>query len=86
VKDTQLSNNKVVIIMTVRDVAEYLRVSEAKVYRLANLGQIPCMQIGKTWRFRKDLLDDWIEQGATAHLRDTGALVDPAKREAPDDI
>ncbi|MFZ5921740.1 MAG: helix-turn-helix domain-containing protein [Chloroflexota bacterium] len=82
----RLSNSGVVIIMTVRDVAEYLRLSEAKVYRLANLGQIPCMRIGKTWRFRKDLLDHWIEQGATTHLRDTGELVDPEKLETPDDI
>lgn len=49
-------------IMTVREVALYLRLSQAKVYRLARAGEIPAMQIGKAWRFRKDLIDDWFCQ------------------------
>jgi len=52
-------------IMTVKDVAEYLRMSEAKVYKLAKEGALPVARIGKTWRFRKDLLDDWLEQSST---------------------
>ncbi len=73
-------------MMTVHDVAEYLRLSEAKVYRLAKLGQIPCLRIGKTWRFRKDLLDEWIERGAAAHLKDTGELQKVDETEIPVDI
>ena len=49
-------------ILTVREVAEYLRLSEAKVYRLANEGQLPVVRLGKTWRFRKDLLDEWLAE------------------------
>jgi len=49
-------------IMTVKDVAEYLRMSEAKVYRLANEGALPVVRIGNTWRFRKDLLDEWLAE------------------------
>ena len=59
-------------IMTVHEVAQYLRLSRAKVYRLANAGELPAARIGKTWRFRKDLLDAWLEQssmhdGASTH-------------------
>jgi len=50
------------MIWTVRDVAEYLRMSEAKVYRLVKEQQIPVVRIGKTWRFRKDLLDTWLNE------------------------
>jgi excisionase family DNA binding protein len=49
-------------IMTVKDVAEYLRMSEAKVYKLVKEGLLPVVRIGKTWRFRKDLLDDWLKE------------------------
>ena len=52
-------------IMTVKDVAEYLRMSEAKVYKLVKEGVLPVARIGKTWRFRKDLLDAWLEQSST---------------------
>jgi excisionase family DNA binding protein len=50
------------VIWTVRDVAKYLRMSEAKVYRLVKEQQLPVVRIGKTWRFRKDLLDEWLIQ------------------------
>jgi excisionase family DNA binding protein len=46
-------------IMTVHDVANYLRLSEAKVYRLAKEGNVPSFRLGKSWRFRRDLLDEW---------------------------
>jgi excisionase family DNA binding protein len=49
-------------ILTVSEVAEYLRMSQAKVYRLAKERRLPAVRIGKTWRFRKDLLDDWLSQ------------------------
>ena len=49
-------------IMTVREVAGYLRISDAKVYRLVKEHRIPVVRIGKTWRFRKDLIDDWISR------------------------
>jgi excisionase family DNA binding protein len=49
-------------IMTVREVAQYLRLSRAKVYRLAKAGKIPAMRIGRFWRFRKDMIDDWFRQ------------------------
>ena len=47
-------------VLTVRDVAGYLRLSEAKVYRLAREGNVPAFRLGKSWRFRKDLLDAWM--------------------------
>jgi excisionase family DNA binding protein len=52
------------VIMTVKDVAKYLRMSEAKVYRLVKEGLLPAVRIGKTWRFRKDLLDDWLKESS----------------------
>ena len=55
-------------IMTVRDVASYLRLSEAKVYRLVKEGSVPSFRLGKSWRFRRDLLDEWIMK-ETQHIQ-----------------
>jgi excisionase family DNA binding protein len=49
-------------IMTVHDVADYLRLSEAKVYKMANEGRVPALRMGKTWRFKKELIDEWIRR------------------------
>ena len=66
------SNNDHPVIWTVHDVAEYLRMSEAKVYRLVREQKIPVARIGKTWRFRKDLLDDWLSQSTALSIRKAG--------------
>ncbi len=59
-------------IMTVHDVASYLRLSEAKVYRLAKEGSVPSFRLGKSWRFRRDLLDEWTKQETRQAPQDTG--------------
>lgn len=63
-KETQ-KRNETFVILTVREVAEYLRLSQAKVYRLAREGSLPVFRIGKAWRFRKDLLDEWLVRQST---------------------
>ncbi len=49
-------------IMTVEEVANYLRLSEAKIYQMARSGGVPAIRIGKSWRFKKDMLDAWLRQ------------------------
>jgi excisionase family DNA binding protein len=56
-------------IMTVRDVALYLRLSEAMVYKLAREGHVPALRVGRSWRFRKNLIDDWIRRETEAGQR-----------------
>lgn len=55
-------------VMTIQDVARYLRISEAKVYELARKGAIPALRIGKAWRFQKDLLKQWVRKSAEANI------------------
>lgn len=47
-------------VMNVNEVAEYLRVAPATIYRLAQKGQIPCGKVGRSWRFHKEAIDRWI--------------------------
>jgi excisionase family DNA binding protein len=61
-----------IAIMTVHDVAIYLRLSEAKVYRLAKSGCFPSFRLGKSWRFRRDLIDEWITKETQRALPDAG--------------
>ena len=51
-------------VLTVHDVAVYLRLSEAKVYRMAREGRVPAFRLGKSWRFRRDMIDEWIRREA----------------------
>ena len=47
-------------ILTIKQVAEYLKVNERTIYRLAAASGIPAFKVGGTWRFRKSDIDDWI--------------------------
>ena len=49
-------------IMTVQEVAEFLRVSERTVYDWATAGTIPCGKLGTTWRFKRDEVQKWVDQ------------------------
>jgi excisionase family DNA binding protein len=59
-------------IWTVHDVAVYLRMSDAKVYRLIKDKRIPVARIGKAWRFRKDLVDEWLSRSAALSMHVDG--------------
>lgn len=48
-------------IMTVREVAAYLKLTEKTAYRLASDKKIPAFKVGGSWRFRKTDLDEWIK-------------------------
>jgi excisionase family DNA binding protein len=46
-------------ILTPREAADYLSIHVRTIYRLAKNGEIPGRKVGGSWRFRKDILDDW---------------------------
>lgn len=47
-------------ILTLDEVAVYLKAGKKTVYRLAHQGEIPGFKLGGTWRFRRSELDRWI--------------------------
>ena len=47
-------------ILTIDEVASYLKAGKRTVYRLAASGQLPAFKLGGTWRFRRGELDRWI--------------------------
>jgi len=58
-------------IMNVHEVARYLRVNEAKIYRLARSAGIPAFRLGGAWRFRRCTIDEWILKESQENLKFT---------------
>ena len=48
-------------ILTITEVAEYLKVAERTLYRLAAAKKIPAFKVGGTWRFSHAEIDQWIK-------------------------
>ena len=50
-------------IMTMDELAEYLKISKSTLYKLAQDNKLPGQKIGKRWRFHKDAVDAWVKHG-----------------------
>ncbi len=48
--------------MTISDLAEYLQVSKSSLYKLVQQGKVPGQKVGKHWRFRRQVIDNWLSQ------------------------
>jgi nitrogen PTS system EIIA component len=48
-------------LLTAKQVAEYLQLSQRSIYRLLERGELPATKIGGQWRFRKAAIDEWID-------------------------
>jgi excisionase family DNA binding protein len=47
-------------IMTIEEVADFLRIPVSSVYKLAQEGKIPAQKVGRHWRFHRPTLTKWI--------------------------
>ncbi len=47
-------------ILTIKDVAGYLKVNERTIYRLAAAKKLPAFKVGTVWRFKKADIEAWI--------------------------
>ncbi len=49
-------------IMTIKEVAAYLKLTEKTAYRLTAEGKIPGFKVGGSWRFKRSDIERWIEE------------------------
>ena len=48
-------------ILTIEDVAHYLRLTPQNIYKWAQERRIPAVKLGKEWRFRRSVIDRWLD-------------------------
>jgi len=91
--DTILKKGAIVMnddIMTVDEVAEYLKVSKKSIYRLVKSGKLPAKKVLNKWRFSRDRVKEWIcgekqeenkdeESSSTIHTRPSAIPEHPYK-------
>jgi excisionase family DNA binding protein len=52
-------------ILTLKEVAVYLKLAEKTAYKLAAAGKLPGFKVGGSWRFKREDIDRWIEEQKT---------------------
>ena len=61
-------------IMTVAEVADYLKMNQRTVYSLAKKGDLPGVRLGRQWRFRKDDIDKLFAQCLEKPLQEDSGI------------
>jgi excisionase family DNA binding protein len=59
-------------VMTIEELSDYLRIPRSTLYKLAQEGKVPCKKVGRHWRFRKEAIDRWLEEGGAADMKTQG--------------
>ncbi|MCR4952650.1 MAG: PTS sugar transporter subunit IIA [Treponema sp.] len=59
-------------ILTIEEVAKYLRVSDRTVYDWAQKGEIPAGKIGTVWRFKKSEIEHWVNERLSSDKNKSG--------------
>ncbi|HZD41510.1 MAG TPA: helix-turn-helix domain-containing protein, partial [Terriglobales bacterium] len=54
--------------LTVKELAQYLRVNQYTVYRLVSQKKLPAYKVGSQWRFKRTAIDEWLKR--QLNLRD----------------
>jgi excisionase family DNA binding protein len=62
-------------VLTLEELADYLKVHPSTVYRLLRKSELPGFKIGSDWRFNQESVDSWIRRGEE---RLQGTAADPA--------
>jgi excisionase family DNA binding protein len=68
-------------VMDIRQAADYLGISGDTLYRYASEGFVPAFKLGNRWRFRKSLLDGWMDE--KSGVSTVAAVVVDATRKKP---
>ncbi len=56
-------------LSTVQEVATYLAVNKRTVYRLLKDHRLPAYRVGGQWRFKLEVIEDWMSRGGTPQHR-----------------
>lgn len=59
-------------ILTIKELAEHLKLNERTIYRLASAKKIPAFKVGGSWRFSRTDIDVWIKRQSMEGLASSG--------------
>lgn len=56
-------------VMDIGEASEYLGVSRARLYKYIDEGRIPAFKLGNRWKFKRSVLDQWMEKQSSPRAR-----------------
>lgn len=61
-------------VMTIEDLAVYLKLSKSTLYKLCAEGKVPGQKIGRHWRFHRQVIDRWLGDDRAGQSRVSSSI------------
>jgi excisionase family DNA binding protein len=74
-----MNSSELSTVLTIEDLAEYLKISKSTLYKLAQEGALPGQKVGRHWRFHRDAVDQWLRNERTTPLPNSGKRIRKAR-------
>ena len=71
------------IVMTLDEVAQFLKIHPSTVYRLLKQHSIPAFKLGSDWRFNQESIERWMETKEADRSAETNVISSPPKETVP---
>ena len=71
-KELRMAGKQPDDVMTIDEVAAYLKLSKSSLYQFVRAGKVPGVKIGQQWRFQKITIDEWMRTGTMPTQPQTG--------------
>jgi excisionase family DNA binding protein len=56
-------------LLTVDQVARYLKIDKFTVYRLVAQGELPAFKVGNQWRFKRKMIEAWLMKNSNIKMK-----------------
>ena len=61
-------------VMNVKEASHYLGISSDTLYKYVSMERIPAIKLGNRWRFKKTVLDEWMELKSKSSAAEKGKV------------
>jgi len=64
-------------VLNLEETCDYLRLAKSTIYKYVRVGEIPAFKVGRVWRFKREMLDQWMRSQTESQ---TSAIIGRRKR------
>lgn len=68
------------MLLTIDELAAFLRLSKETVYKMAQRGEIPAIKLRAQWRFDQEQIDQWLRENSNRRFDDQPVQAEPTNR------
>ena len=70
-REVRLMEEKQTDVLTIEELADYLKIPKSTIYKLVREGKAPCQKVGRHWRFHRSAIEAWLKERGGTGIKNT---------------